>query len=198
MGRLSAVSRGEPVTSSGGAERRSRRVRVLVRERWARPRQKRFFAKARPDWVLRYRSKATALVLSRKATAVSIRQGANFDVCGTLRALWALRRSARFSVTPTYQWPGGSMLWSMYTYQNGPPMAIPWRLPRRPCSPSATTRQGLAETKFAAASTAVEARLRGWRRYDAAVFVRLAANEDWRRRESNPRPVTVQLRFLRA
>jgi len=65
--------------------------------------QKCFFAKARPDWLLRYFSKAAPLDLSRKATAVSIRQGANFDVWATLSPLWAFRRSERSCVMPTYQ-----------------------------------------------------------------------------------------------
>ena len=51
--------------------------------------QKCLFAKALPEWLFRYLSTSKALALSRNATAVSMRQGANFDVCGTLRALWA-------------------------------------------------------------------------------------------------------------
>ena len=42
--------------------------------------QKCFFAKARPEWLLRYFSNATALDRRWKATAVSIRHGLNFDV----------------------------------------------------------------------------------------------------------------------
>lgn len=44
--------------------------------------QKCFFAKARPEWGLRYFSKPMALSLVRKAMAVSVLHGRNFDVCG--------------------------------------------------------------------------------------------------------------------
>lgn len=53
---------------------------VLVNEKARRlMRQKCLFAKARPEWVLRYFSKASALSLSRKATAVWMRQGRDFE-----------------------------------------------------------------------------------------------------------------------
>jgi hypothetical protein len=59
-------------------------VMVRHREAWSgvvalcrdKHRQKWRFAKARPEWVLRYCSKAAAFAWSRKAVAISIRHGA--------------------------------------------------------------------------------------------------------------------------
>jgi hypothetical protein len=42
--------------------------------------QKCFLAKALPEWLLRYFSKATAFSLERKAKAFSIRKGRNLEV----------------------------------------------------------------------------------------------------------------------
>src|ERR1017187_7954837 len=47
---------------------------------WLAVRQRRFFAKARPDAVFKYRSNLDAWASSEKATYVLIRQGANLEV----------------------------------------------------------------------------------------------------------------------
>ena len=61
---------------------------------------KRFFAKARPEELFRYRSKATARSRSLNAIAVLISQGRYFEVCGTSPLLCFNNRLFRSSVQP--------------------------------------------------------------------------------------------------
>ena len=59
---------------------------------------KRFFAKARPEGLFRYRSKATDFSRSLNAIAVLISQGRYFEVCGTSPLLCFNTRLLRSSV----------------------------------------------------------------------------------------------------
>ena len=61
---------------------------------------KRFFAKARPEGLFRYRSKASALSRSLNAIAVLISHGRYFEVCGTSPLLCFNNRLLRSSVQP--------------------------------------------------------------------------------------------------
>src|SRR5260370_8996767 len=63
---------------------------------------RRFLAKARPEWDLRYLSNASALYLSGKAQYQTNSQGLNLAVCVDLPELWSEIRRFKSAVSPGF------------------------------------------------------------------------------------------------